>query len=519
MSGLDCILPSVRALLACLPAPPTKPPASAVSSLSAMASPMVVGASLIDPLTGVVPSPGHRGRSASSSPSRRKGERGELSSSQVVVQTPRTSRSPLAAPYSSPTQPSTMKLTAVSPGSHDIASEASRAGAARSPQATASPASLLLPSAPLPRPHAASATPPPDVDAPATGVAYVHEVRRGRLAPKQAPRKPAPKPVPVANIWGTAAAATAGKTLDGIVTAAAVAATVLSAPETRENAGALAQLSTPQGSESRRPGYKLPLNRCAGVSATELASQSSLPLPRCCVASATPRSVTPQDSVGGIGSHSQDVQQARQREALRKLLASSAQNLRKFEQNLSALRRGAAESLTRYSAFEAQLARARSAGGLMHAQLEHALTVSSHTTADMEAALELAESAFEWHRAAHDTLASRDGHGDDLTASPPSRLPVHPAEPGNILQETTTLRQAQAHCRKVMRASDETFAAARAQMANAAARVQTAIADSRKQAKISLERERARGPVKRELITGPPARSREGLYYHMLPTK
>lgn len=274
-----------------------------------------------------------------------------------------------------------------------------------------------------------------------------------------------------------------------------------------------------------RPGYMLPLHRrgataggACGTSAaapsTASTSSSGLPsqLPSARGSAASSASATPRCSSAASSSSTaplgprgagRDVQRVRQREALQKQLAGSANSLHKFEQALELLRRGVTESHARYQALEVQLARAAGAGGgaggpvlaQVQAQLEQARTVSLYTTADMEAALDRAEYAVECHRAAHDALAARDANDADLTASPPSRLPSHPTEPGNVLQETTTLREAQAECRKVIRASEQAFTTARAQMANASSQVQAAIGQSRKQAKISLARERARGPV------------------------
>jgi hypothetical protein len=284
--------------------------------------------------------------------------------------------------------------------------------------------------------------------------------------------------------------------------AAALAASAQPAPAVRTEAPTAIPLPTPRAAreEAARPSYMLPINRRGA----ESAQPSALPSARGSSASATPRSSSVASSVPSNGSlgprtHTRDVQRARQREALQKLLGSSAQALGKFEQTLETLRRGASESNARYQALEVQLTRASGAGGpvlrQVQAQLEQALTVSTHTTADMEAAVARAEYAVDYHRAAHDALAARDSHDSDLTASPPSRLPSHPTEPSNVLQETTTLREAQAECRKVLRASEQAFTAARAEMANAASKVQAAIGESRKQAKISVERERARGPV------------------------
>ena len=361
---------------------------------------------------------------------------------------------PPAPPPKPPTPP---KLP--SPPKPPTPAVASAPSVASPPAAASPPPAAASPSPPPPPPRTvaspswpAAMAPPPSAAPPAAT----------STAPRQMqPRKPVPRPM------------TAG--WDATPPTATAPPPAMAPPD-----------STPRVSAPPPPSYFPPSSQ---LQTPRCGSQASSALPSARSGSTTARS--------GIGSNplappDRDTRRNKQREALQKLLVSSAAQLSKFELSVETLQRGAHDSEQRYHAFEQQLARAGNAAGGVATVLEDALTVSAHTTADMEEAAARAAQAVEAHRAAHEALAARGDSFADGSASPPLRLPAHPDEPATLAQETTTLRNAQVECRKVLRASDAAFATARSQITSVASKVQAAIAESKKTAKISVERERVR---------------------------
>lgn len=179
-------------------------------------------------------------------------------------------------------------------------------------------------------------------------------------------------------------------------------------------------------------------------------------------ARAAPGMLGPRGPQGG----SKGIQRAQYQEALSKLLASSTTALHKFEASGVALERAAEDAEKRYLNFGTQLKRSSSTALEVQAKLHEAVVVSEHTTHDMLDAVDAATHAIHSHRVAHEHLAS---------------LVEGETDPSRLSGEASALRDAMAECRRILRATDATFAAARTRFNDASTAVQTAVATARRE--------------------------------------
>ena len=146
--------------------------------------------------------------------------------------------------------------------------------------------------------------------------------------------------------------------------------------------------------------------------------------------------------------------------------------------------------MRRVASRASQLARSGSVAPNLQQRLQDALTTSQHATADMLEATERTEWAINAHRTAHDELALAlstdassvfEGAAVSNATINPSRMPTHPNDSsGGVAQQSNTLRDAMAECRKVLRQSENTFVAARSKSTSAQSAVQAAILKERR---------------------------------------